>query len=316
MSWRRLTSARLGISAALVAGLLGALALGAEPRGNGVHAPADRPLTLKLLDRLETKMSHQLYQSGIKIQQGADPDVVEGGYVAGYHGQNDPWNDVLQVSRLDNPLVTEACRAKALERALSNATDREEVIRHLRDQVDHWTELRQGARQLRLSEILLHLAECRGGCGPYMSGILSCHVEGVRSHPRAIVYFGVGRPRATEERYYVFSRDDERKITDFARLASERDLDIVLFSRASILNAFDRHNISGNNAVAWRRARVVDRLLIAGGYPRDRIRWKILAWEMPRLVASDVAGAYGFLDDWNRMSNKQYMDQSVVMVAY
>ncbi len=303
----------------LISATLGVLAagLGAEPpRGNGVHSPAGEPLTLKLLDRLETKMSQQLFESGIKIQQGADPDVVEGGYLAAYHGQNDPWNDILQVSRLDNPLITEACRTKALERALNNATDREQVIDHLREQVDLWTELRQGARQLRLSEILTHLAECQGGCGPYMSGVLSCHIEGVRSHSRAIVYFDVGRPRATEERYFVFSRGDESRITEFARQALQAGQDILLLSRASILNAYDRHNISGNNAIAWRRARVVDRLLIDHGFPRDRIQWKILAWEMPRLVASDVAAAYGFLDDWNSMPNKQYMDQSVVLVAF
>ncbi len=317
MSWRSQRASRRRIASILVSALAtGALVLGAEPEGNGVHSPASEPLTLKLLDRIETRMSQQLFESGIKIQQGADPDVVEGGYIAPRHGQNDPWNDILQVSRLDNPLITEACRTKALERALNNATDREQAISHLRDQVELWGELRQGARQLRLSEILIHLAECEGGCGPYMSGVLSCHVQGVRNHPRAIVYFDVGRPRETEERYFVFSRDDEHRITEFARGALEADQDILLLSRASILNAYDRHNISGNNAIAWRRARVVDRLLIDHGFPRDRIRWKILAWEMPRLAASDVAGAYGFLDDWNDMPNKQHMDQSVVLVAY
>ncbi len=319
MSWRPQRASRRATGAILASLVLtGALtlAIGAAPRGNGVRPPAGEPLTLKLLDRIETKMGQQLFESGIKIQQGADPDVVEGGYTAAYHGQNDPWNDILQVSRLDNPLITEACRTKALERALNNATDRELVTDHLRDQVDFWNELRQGARQHRLSEVLLHLAECHAGCAPYMSGILSCHVEGVRSHPRAIVYFGVGRPQSNEERYFVFSRADEQRITELARQALEADRRILLISRASILNAYDRHNISGNNAIAWRRARVVDRLLIDHGFPRDRIQWKILAWEMPRLVASDVAAAYGFLDDWNSMPNKQYMDQSVVLVTF
>ncbi len=317
MSWRSQKASRHRLAlASLVLTCWLALALGAEPRGGGVHPPAGEPLTLKLLDRIEAKLSQQLYESGNKIQHGADPDVVEGGYLAAKNGHNDPWNDVLQVSRLDNPMITEACRTKALERALSNATDREQVISHLRQQVDMWSELRLGARQMRLSEILLHLAECRGGCGPYMSGVLSCHIEGVRSHPRSIVYFDIGRPRSAEERYYVFSRADESRITEFARRALAADQDILLLSRASILNAYDRHNISGNNAVAWRRARVVDRLLIDHGFPRDRIQWKILAWQMPRLVASDVAAAYGFLDDWKSLPNKQYMDQSVVLVAF
>ncbi len=290
-------------------------ALAAEPRGNVVSRAA-LPLDPKLLDRIETRISRQLRQAGIRIRQGADPDVVEGGYTAAYHGRNDPWNDILQISRLDNPLVTDECRAGALTRTLGNATDRERMIDHLEDQIEIWEQVRQGVRHLRLSEILLHLSECDDGCGPYMAGVLSCHIEGARSRPRAIVYFDAGRPQSAEERYFVFSRKDERKITDFARRALKEGSDVILLSRASHFNALDRHNISGNNALAWRRARVVDRLLVEGGFPRDRIRWKILSCEAPRLAAGDVAAAYGFLDDWQNKAYKEAMDQSVVLVAY
>ncbi len=306
---------RTTIALAVPAGVI-ALTLLAEPAGKVVHSSVGEPLDLKLLDRIETRLSRQLRESGIMIQQGADPDVVEGGYAADYHGRNDPWNDILQVSRPDNPLLTEECRERALARTLDNASDRPGMIEHLRLQVEYWDQVRQGARHLRLSEILLHLADCHEGCGAFMSGISSCHIEGVRSRLRTIVYFGAGRPRSHEERYFVFSERDERRISELAREAVTEGKDIILLSRASGEGAFDQHNTSGNNALAWRRARVVDRLLIASGVPRDRIRWKILAWETPRLAASDIAGAYGFLDDWNSMANKQSMDRSVVLVAY
>jgi hypothetical protein len=302
------------IASAASAGLI-SLALAAEPRGFEVVSRAPDPLDLRLLDRLDTRLSRQLRAAGIRIREGADPDVVEGLYAAGYHGRNDPWNDILQVSRPDNPLITDACRERALARVLDNAADRESVAEHLREQVDVWRQVRQGARHLRLSEILLHLADCREGCGAYLSGILSCHIDGVRSRPRTIVYFDAGRPREDEERYFVFSRRDERRISELARAALAEGRDVILLSRAAGAGAFDRNNLSGNNALAWRRARVVDNLLIAAGVPRDRIRWKILSWETPRLAASDVARGYGFLDDWQSMQDKRDMDRSVVLVA-
>ncbi len=292
------------------------LAVVAEPRGNITRSRGIEPLSPKQLDRLEARLSHQLREPGIRILEGADPDVVEGGYIAGYHGRNEPWNDVLQVSRLDNPMVSEACRESALERVLDNAPDRISVLDHLKAQVAIWSQVRQGARHLRLSETLLHLAECRHGCAAHMSGILSCHISGIRNRDRAIVYFDAGRPRSYEEDSFEFSARDRRRVTDLARKAMEEGKNIILFSRASGGAAFDRYNTSGGNALAWRRARVVDKLLTAGGVPRDRIQWKALAWETPRLAASDVAGAYGFLDDWRSMSDKQSMDRSVVLVAY
>ncbi len=300
---------------ALPASIL-SLALLAEPRANVAGSRALEPLSPKLLDRLETRLSRQLREPGIQIQQGADPDVVEGGYTAGYDGRNDPWNDVLQVSRPDNPLVSEACRESARARILDNAADRASMLYHLQAQVALWHQVRQGARHLRLSEILLHLADCRDGCAAYMSGILSCHIGGVRNRVRTVVYFDAGRPRSYEEHDFFFSGRDELRIKNFAREALAEDKDVVLFSRASGAAAFDRHNISGNNALAWRRARMVDRLLTASGVSRDRIRWKVLAWETPRLAASDVATAYGFLEDWKRMVDKGSMDRSVVLVAY
>lgn len=303
------------IATTLPMGLI-SLSLVAEPKDRLVQSQATEQLDLKLLDRTEVRLSHQLRDVGILIQDGADPDVVEGGYVASYHGRNDPWNDILQVSRPDNPLVTEACRERALAKVLDNAADRASVDDHLRSQVNYWGQVRQGARHLRLSEILLHMADCHEGCGAFMAGILSCHIEGVRSRPRTIVYFKTGSPRLYEEHYFVFSKRDEGRIAELARQALTEGTDIILFSRAAGAGALDQHNISGNNTLAWRRARVVDRLLIASGVPRDRIRWKILSWETPRLSASDVARTYGFLDDWANMPDKEAMDRSVVLVAY
>lgn len=291
-------------------------ALFAEPRVDAVHSRTTPPLDVKLRDRIETRLSRQLRVSGIRIQQAADPDVLEGGYAATYHGRNEPWTDILQVSRPDNPLLAEACRVRTLDRILDNASDRAGMLEHLRGQVETWDQVRQGARHLRLSEILLHMANCSNGCAPYMSGILSCHIEGVRGRDRTIVYFDAERPRAHEEQYYVFSRRDETRIHELARRVLAAGKNIILFSRAGGSGALDAYNISGNNALAWRRARVVDRLLITAGVPRDRIQWKILAWEAPRLAAGDIAEAYGFLDDWRSMADKQSMDQSVVLVAH
>ena len=301
--------------AVVPAGLI-ALTLAAEPKSFELRPRAIDSLDLKLLDRMETRLSQQLHAAGLRIQECADPDVVEGRYVAGYHGRNDPWNDVLQISRPDNPLITGACRDRVLDRVLDNAADRMATARHLRLQTEIWQQVREGARHLRLSEILLHLADCREGCSAYLSGILSCHIGGVRREPRTIVYFDAGRPRVYEERYYTFSRRDERRIHELAREVLAAGKDVILFARAAGAGAFDRHNTSGGNALAWRRARVVDNLLIAAGVPRDRIRWTILSWEPPRLATSDVARGYGFLDDWLSMTNKQDMDRSVVLVAH
>ncbi len=287
-----------------------------EPTSYRVHSRAVQQLDVKLLDRIESRLSRQLYAAGIAIQEGADPDVLEAGYVAHYHGGNEPWNDILQVSRPDNPLLTDACRERALDRVLDNASDRGAMRDHLEGQVESWDEVRQGARRLRLSEILLHMASCSDGCAPYLSGILSCHIEGVRSRDRAIVYFDADRPRSYEEPYFVFGRRDEERIRALADKALARGKNVILFSRTGGDGAFDAHNISGNSAIAWRRARVVDRMLIAAGMPRDRIQWKNLSWETPRLAAGDVAEAYGFVDDWQSMTDKQSMDQSVVLVVH
>ena len=305
----------IAIAFALLVSLV-SLALLAEPIGKDVWLRATEPLNPKLLDRIETRLSRQLREPGIRILEGADPDAVEGGYVAGYLGRKHPWADILQVSRPDNPLLMEGCREHARSRILDNAVDRAGMLEHLHEQVEVWDQIKKGARQLRVSEILLHLADCRMGCAAYMSGILSCHIEGVRSRSRTIVYFEADQPWPQTEHYFVFSRRDEGRITAFARKVLAEGKDIILFSRTSGAIAFDQHNISGNNAMAWRRARVVDRLLTAAGVPRDRIRWKILAWETPRLAASDIASAYGFLADWESMPDKQAMDHSVVMVAH
>ncbi len=292
------------------------LALAAEPRGFEPRSLAAEPLDQKLRDRVETRLSRQLRAAGLRIQEGADPDVVEGRYLAGFHGDNDPWSDVLQVSRHDNPLITGACRDRALDRVMDNAADRVATAKHLRRQTEVWQQVREGVRHLRLSDLLLHLADCRDGCAAYLSGILSCHIGGVRDRPRTVVYFDAGRPREVEERYYVFSRRDERRISELARVALTAGKDVLLLARAAGAGALDRYNSSGNNALAWRRARVVERLLIAAGVPRDRIRWKILAWETPRLAAGDVARGYGFDDDWRQTSDKRDMDSSVVLVAH
>lgn len=295
---------------------LASLTLLAEPKGKTDVSRTVEPLTVKLRDRIEVRLSRQLHESGIGIQEGADPDVVEAGYATAHPDKSGPWNDILQVARPDNPMVTEACRQRTRTRILRNASDRKVTLEHLKGQVERWDQVRQGARRLRLSEILLHMANCPLGCGSYLSGISSCHIEGIRGRERTIVYFDADRPREYEERYFVFDRRDERRIQDLARKALTADKNILLLSRASGANAFDTHNLSGNNAIAWSRARVVNNLLVAAGVPRDRILWKILSWETPRLAAGDVAEAYGFLDDWQSLPDKQAMDQSVVLVAY
>ncbi len=295
---------------------MAAPALRAEPRGNAVHSRGVEPLSVKLLDRIETRLSRQLQQSGFGIQQGADPDVLEAGYAAAYDGRNEPWNDILQLSRPENPLLSDACRERARTRVLDNASDRAATLEHMQGQVEYWDQVRQGARHLRLSEILLHMATCNHGCAPYLSGILSCHIEGVRGRGRTIVYFDADRPRMHEELFFAFSRRDQRRIRELARAALADGKNIILFSRVGGAGALDTHNISGNNAIAWRRARAVDKALVAAGVPRDRIQWQILSWETPRLAAGDVADAYGFLDDWQGMADKQSMDQSVVLVAH
>ncbi len=304
------------IFACLLSVGLVALTVLAEPRGNITRPHGIEPLSPKQLDRLEARLSHQLREPGLRILEGADPDVVEGGYIAGYHGRNEPWNDVLQASRLDNPMVSEVCRESVLDRVLDNSPDRTSRLDHLKAQIAIWSQVRQEARHLRLSETLLHLAECHHGCAAYVSGVLSCHISGIRQRDRTIVYFEAGRPRSYEEDSFRFSARDRRRITDLARQAMEEGKSIILFSRASGDAAFDQHNTSGSNALAWRRARVVDRLLTVSGVPRDRIEWKALAWETPRLAASDVADAYGFLDDWQSMPEKESMDRSVVLVAH
>ena len=59
------------IAWAVPAGLI-SLALVAEPSASVVHSRAGDPLNLKLLDRIETRLSRQLRESGITIQQ---PDL-------------------------------------------------------------------------------------------------------------------------------------------------------------------------------------------------------------------------------------------------
>ncbi len=286
--------------------VLGTLAAGptqGQPPIKKPFDPENEGTTFRLFEQIDAA-ADQIAESR------DDPEVVE----YGLGEDHEPWMDLFQVTREDNPVITEGCRREALERTIEVTGDKELVRGHFGERMHAWNEVRQGTEKKKLSEYLHHLRKCKRACGPYVAELLDCHVQGVQSHSHMIVYFDVGRPRQHEEFSFAFSVHDERKLREFADRVVAEGRSLLLLSRASILHAGE--SILGNQVVANRRAQVVEDFLVRNGYPRSRIRKKVLSWEPPRLEAYEIAQAYGLEADWAALSNHQYMDQSTVLVAY
>ncbi len=276
--------------------------------------PGQPPPIVNAINQQQEPMTYQIFRQVEEAAEAAensdDPVLTE----EHFGHDHDAWMDLFKVTRSDNPLVDPACRQEAMERTIEVTGNPGAVEKHIKARTENWNEVRQGKHEVRLSEYLGHLRECTRVCGPYVSGLLSCHVEGGRRRSHMIVHFGVGRPRASEADRFSFSPDDANQMREFSERMKGQGKELLLLSRASMLHANEKVQI--NQLVAQRRADAVEHFLIDSGYPMSQIRKKVLAWEPPRLDAYEMAQAYGVDGDWLAQPNKQYMDQSVVLVAF
>lgn len=282
--------------------------------------PPDPPSrTERMIDEVffETETINKFDEVRKEVTAGGEDPLIGEELPIENHPEGDLFSDVFQVSHLDNPFVTDACRKEAIRGVFLRAETpekRREIRDHLVTQIGEWDVVRAGEAEVHLSDFLGHLHDCDQACGLFMSKILKCHIDGVKVQPHMIVYFETGRPQRDEAHNFPFGHEDRTNLESFAQRVDSQGMDLMLLSRASILHLGE--NPLGNQVVATRRAQVVEELLVDLGFPENKIRKKILTWELPRLVSEDAAGEYGFRDDWDLFPNKQYMDQSVVLVAY
>ena len=283
--------------------LLGSLAAAPLPAGAD-PAPLD-PET----DSLTLEM---MKESGILSRELKESSTPEATGIPPQHPKDDAWSGYLQLTQTDNPVISRACRQQALDRALAVTGGPSEVVAHIHERQALWREGVEGTYTIPRADYLAHIEECEPFCGPYIGGLLRCHIEAVREYPHLLVLFEIAYPLPDEP--FQFHPADQDMILNFARQTQSEGKKLLLVGRASILGPHE--DFAYNQSLARRRVDVVEDLLLQNGYPHQAVLKKPLAWEPPRLVASDIASAYGLAEEWGRQLNPQYMDQSVLIVAY
>jgi hypothetical protein len=224
---------------------------------------------------------------------------------------DDFWSGMLQVTQMNNPLISSQCRRGAVEKAKEAIGGPEKALAHASEHLEEWRHVLQGDRQMSIDQYLEHMVNCKEFCGPLIGSLIKCHVDSAKNCSPLIVMFDVASPK---DLAFRFPPGDESAIREFAtRMRSERRK-ILLESRASILNG--RERLLYNLPLSRRRAAVVRDILIEAGFPSEDILVKSLCWEPPRLAITDIAEAYGFGEVRRRLQNSQSMDQSVVLLGY
>lgn len=265
------------------------------------------------LGSLTAELWQNVRRAGDAIPESSDPILGQGQPISSSEG-DDPWSGVLSVTSVHNPLISTDCRKRALTRAATVTNHEEFVTDHIEDHLEEWRDVLQGKLTVRLSTYLKHLDECGEFCGPYIAGILKCHVDAVRNSSHTIIFFEVGRPHCGET--FSFTEEDRRALERFVSEIRSRGEKLVLIGRASILGPNEK--VEHNRRLAMRRVDVVKDAMIDMGFPPHDIRGMPISWEPPRLVVTEIAKAYGFVDEWKDKArfDPHFMDQSVVLVAY
>lgn len=226
----------------------------------------------------------------------------------------DRYYTYLAVTRNDNPLISEDCRDSVARRVLRDNKDPNVVEGHVGDQERQWQSVMMGAEKVPIVDYYDHLFECAGICGAIVEGLILCHMDAVRrSTPRPeIILFETDYPKEGEG--YLFSDRDRSHLRRWAAAALTNNKGVMVIARASILGPTE--SMVHNQRLTQRRSETVRQLLLRLGVRDELIMIKNVGWESPRLVVEEIASHYGFGSHWRRVANPQFMDQSVVLVAF
>lgn len=183
---------KLGVAALWLLLCLGH-GVGVVAQSHSEHRSSSKPsrpesLTLELIDQVEEQLD-AVRGSGETVDLG--PGLARG------QGE-DLWSSVLQITRLDNPFVTEQCRREAVITATSIIGGVEDAKIHAGTHNEEWKEVLRGERRISLTEYLDHIVKCTEFCAPYVGSLLKCHVQGVQKASGGdslVLTFGVGIPR-------------------------------------------------------------------------------------------------------------------------
>ena len=218
---------------------------------------------------------------------------------------------VFQLTRQDNPLITQECRDKAWMISLNARSFGMNYTQRLEQVAAKWVKLYdKGPEKTPITKFqyLSEMNKC-DICGPIVNELLRCHIDGVKSHPSLIVYFRSGD--------YSLDRLNRVKLFEFANMIGKSGgkWRVFLEGRASILSADEDSNY--NRQLSLKRIMSVYSVLLeTGHFAYDDLQHKNITWEPPRL--NDIARAreYGVDVDLNGFANREYINQSVVVTFY
>lgn len=281
-----------------------------NPNKPGGPPSATSPsLTLTMLNQLE-EVAAAVRKNGGDIMLGEVP-----GPIPSQASGDDIWSGLLKTTQLDNPFITQQCRAEAIQAAVHSLGGTEAALEHAVARQEEWKRVLQGEKRVSLSEYLDNTLECNEFCAPLVGALLKCHVQGVGNQnpaDRLIFIFDVEVPRAHEQ--FRFSPAEKQRIVDFAKKMSAENKMILIEARASIRNASE--SLRYNLELSERRGNLMRQALIDAGFPAEHILMKNLCWEPPRLASEEIAGIYGFAAVRKRLQDPQDMDQSAVLLGY
>jgi outer membrane protein OmpA-like peptidoglycan-associated protein len=214
----------------------------------------------------------------------------------GAEGRPD-WFQLLAVTRAENPLLEEQCKAQALELSVAHfgevqgIDDEREAVRAAAEHI------------ISYSDYLRDISECRSFCAPVVARLMQCQVLSVARKPHGIVLFDLDSS-ALDTRY-----EDGALSNLVTQLGKDPARRVALIGRASRLG-----DLRYNRRLSARRALAVRDRLIDLGVEAARLETMWFGWEPPQLSAW-VADQYGMRGLYDRVGELR-INQSVVAVVY
>ena len=218
---------------------------------------------------------------------------------------------VLAATRMSNELVSQECREAAMDHTLEVHTRIKNVgLDKAEENIRKHVAKRRKALEsgkFTWSQWFEHVYECKGFCGPYVTGILDCHVQAVSRAEHEIVLFPLNQFEVPES-YAAVVRSYARKLAD------DPERKVLLFGRASKVGQQRDGSIDHNIRLSKKRALAVRRELVAHGVDDDRIEQLWAGFQPPQLNAT-IAVAYGLERQFEQLGQER-LNQSVMMVLY
>ncbi len=191
---------------------------------------------------------------------------------------------VFQLTRQDNPLITQECHDKAWLISINSRSFGMDYTQRLQQVTNKWVKLyEKGPEKTPITKFqyMSELNKC-DICSPIFNELLRCHINGVKSNPSIIIYFSSGK--------HALTRANRARVIDFANRIGrgEGNWKVFVEGRASILSQSEDSNY--NRELALKRIMAVYGVLLeTGHFSYEDVQHKNITWEPPRL--NDIARA-------------------------